>query len=130
MLATSARRVEIQTAYPLNSRIERDTSARIAYFAEHPDEISQRLNELDEEWDVERALETGSASLSLFGLLMAITSKRRWLILPLAVQGFFLQHALQGWCPPLPLFRRLGFRTQMEIEEERHALENLRSRFI
>jgi hypothetical protein len=41
------------------------------------------------------------------------------------IQGFMLQHVLQGWCPPLPLFRRLGFRTQQEIERERYTLRAL-----
>jgi hypothetical protein len=36
-----------------------------------------------------------------------------------------LQHALQGWCPPVPVLRRLGYRTQPEIEEERCALRAL-----
>ena len=45
------------------------------------------------------------------------------------VAGFLLQHAVQGWCPPLPVFRRLGFRTQTEIEEERYALKALRGDF-
>jgi hypothetical protein len=45
------------------------------------------------------------------------------------VQGFFMQHALQGWCPPLPVFRRLGFRTQYEIEQERYALKAIRGDF-
>jgi hypothetical protein len=70
-------------------------------------------------------LATGSSSLSLLGLALGFAVDRRWLFLPLAVQGFYLQHALQGWCPPLPLFRRLGFRTPSEIEEERCALQAL-----
>ncbi|WP_407921819.1 hypothetical protein, partial [Corallococcus sp. AB049A] len=28
--------------------------------------------------------------------------------------SFLLQHGLQGWCPPLPLLRRLGLRTRGE----------------
>jgi hypothetical protein len=40
-----------------------------------------------------------------------------------------MQHALQGWCPPLPLLRRLGVRTQQEIERERYALKALRGDF-
>ena len=42
---------------------------------------------------------------------------------------FLLQHALQGWCPPLPLLRRLGVRTQAEIERERYALKAIRGDF-
>jgi hypothetical protein len=48
------------------------------------------------------------------------------LALPLVVQGFLLQHAVQGWCPPVALLRRRGVRTSMEIAEERNALKALR----
>ena len=41
-----------------------------------------------------------------------------------AVPAFLLQHAIQGWCPPLPVFRRLGVRTADEINRERVALQN------
>ncbi|WP_111420331.1 efflux transporter outer membrane subunit, partial [Rhodoplanes roseus] len=27
---------------------------------------------------------------------------------------FLFQHAIQGWCPPVPILRRLGFRTELE----------------
>ena len=54
---------------------------------------------------------------------------RSWFLLPAAVVSFCLQHALQGWCPPLSLFRRLGIRTQREIDEERTALRVLRGDF-
>ena len=48
---------------------------------------------------------------------------------PLVVGGFLLQHAVQGWCPPLPVFRRYGVRTQTEIDDERYALKALRGDF-
>ncbi len=32
----------------------------------------------------------------------------------------------QGWCPPVPILRRLGFRTSFEIEQERQALKLIR----
>jgi hypothetical protein len=109
--------------------IERRTMRRLSYYADHPDEIQQRLEQLDEEWDIERVLATGSSTLTLSGILLSLSRSPRWLLLSLAVQGFFLQHALQGWCPPLPVFRRLGFRTQYEIESERYALKMLRGDF-
>ena len=37
---------------------------------------------------------------------------------------FLLQHALQGWCPPVPILRRQGFRTRHEIDAERQALRD------
>ena len=125
-ITSSARRVVEHTSADVNERIGRETDRRVAYFADHPDEIDGRLRELDEEWDVERTLETGSSTLTLTGLVMGVAVSRKWLLLSLAVQGFFMQHALKGWCPPLPLLRRLGVRTQYEIERERYALKALR----
>jgi hypothetical protein len=63
------------------------------------------------------------------GLGLGVFKDRRWLAIPALVQGFFLMHALQGWCPPLPVLRRLGFRTVMEIDRERNALKALRGDF-
>jgi hypothetical protein len=65
----------------------------------------------------------------LTGLVLAVTASRKWLLLPAVVQTFFLQHAVQGWCPPLPVLRRLGVRTAGEINEERYALKALRGDF-
>ena len=48
---------------------------------------------------------------------------------PALVAGFLLQQALQGWCPPVSVLRKLGLRTQREIDEERFALEALRGDF-
>ncbi len=53
----------------------------------------------------------------------------RFALVPLVVGSFLLQHAVQGWCPPLPVFRRMGVRTQTEIDEERAALKALRGDF-
>ena len=127
MVTTSASRVIEHTSRDVNERIRRETDRRIEYFREHPGAIDARLRELDEEWDIERVLETGSSALTLTGLVLGVGVSRKWLLLSLAVQGFFMQHALQGWCPPLPLFRALGVRTQYEIERERCALKALRS---
>jgi hypothetical protein len=129
MIAKSARRVVDQTEESVNQRIQRQTEQRLAYFANHPEEIERRLEELDAEWDIERALETGSSTLTLTGLLLGIGVSRKWLLLSLGVQAFFMQHALQGWCPPLPVLRRLGVRTHYEIERERYALKSIRGDF-
>jgi hypothetical protein len=40
-----------------------------------------------------------------------------------------VQHTVQGWCPPVPLFRALGFRTRKEIEREKYTLKILRGDF-
>jgi hypothetical protein len=54
---------------------------------------------------------------------------RRFLVLPAIVFGFFFQHATQGWCPPLPVFRKMGVRTRREINKEKYALKALRGDF-
>lgn len=128
-VATSVTRAIGQTDATVNRQIAFQTQANVHYYASHPDEIDLRLAELDREWDVERWLEANSAALSLLGLTLAATRSRWWLLLPAVVQGFFLQHGLQGWCPPLPVFRRLGIRTQTEIQMERNALKALRQDF-
>ena len=130
MLPSTTDRVPAHTENSSNDRIRRDTEARVAYCASNPSEIDRRLQELDREWDIERTLEVNGSALGLAGLLLGATLHRTWFLLPVAVFGFCLQHALQGWCPPLELFRRLGVRTQREIDEERFALKALRGDFV
>ena len=59
------------------------------------------------------------------GIALSLTRSRRWIILPGVVLSFLLLHAIQGWCPPVPVLRRLGVRTREEIERERLALKAL-----
>ncbi|MEJ1156856.1 hypothetical protein WBG79_01095 [Prosthecomicrobium sp. N25] len=101
----------------------------LRYHARHPHKIERRLVELDLEWDIERALEANAATVSLAGVVFGIFGSRRWFVVPGVVAGFLLQHATEGWCPPLPVLRRLGFRTAREIEMERTALKALRGDF-
>jgi len=101
-----------------------------AYAAADRAALDLRLAQLEQEWDVERVLEINAALVGLAGLALGTTARRLptgWL--PTAVLGFLLQHAAQGWCPPLPLFRRLGYRTRREIDEEIYGLRLLRGDF-
>jgi hypothetical protein len=93
-----------------------------------PEAIARRLEELDHEWDIERAIEANAAGIALAGVALGAFVDRRFLLLPAAVCLFLMQHALQGWCPPVPILRRLGFRTAREIFEERLALKSLLDR--
>lgn len=122
-LPPTAKRVPQQTAESVNERIRRETAERLKYYGEHPEEIESRLTELENEWDIERTLEANAASLTLLTLSLGVTLDRRLLFVPAVIAAFLLQHALQGWCPPVSLFRRLGVRTQREIDAERYALE-------
>jgi hypothetical protein len=130
MIPSTAERVPSHTAADVNDRIHLQTEANVArYAALGPAEIGERLRELDREWDVERALEAHAALAVLAGLPLGTGVSRKLLVLPALVGAFLFQHAVQGWCPPLPVFRRLGFRTAQEIEHERVALKMLRGDF-
>ena len=96
------------------------------YSKKSPDEIARRIWELEREWDIERVLQTMAASFSLTGIALSLTANKRWILLPGLVLSFLLVHSFQGWCPPVPVLRRLGVRTQEEIDRELYALKGLR----
>ena len=130
MLPPTTRRVAEHTADHVNDRIRRETDERVARIAAAgPDAIARRLEELDREWDIERTLEANAATITAVGSALTLLVDRRFALVPLVVGSFLLQHAVQGWCPPLPAFRRMGVRTQSEIERERYALKALRGDF-
>jgi hypothetical protein len=119
----------LRTSDLVREEIAYDTLARLSRCARSNALIDHRLGELEHEWDLERALEAWFASVVLTGVALGARRDERWYALPAVAAGFMLQHALQGWCPPLPLFRRLGFRTRGEIARERYALKSMRGDF-
>lgn len=130
MLPATTTRVSASTADAVNAQIRRQTEENIAQCATAgAAAINRRLAELEQEWDIERTLEANAATISLLGLALGATVDRRWFLLPTVVASFLLQHAVQGWCPPVPLFRRWGVRTASEIDAERYALKALRGDF-
>jgi hypothetical protein len=129
-IPSTVERVPRHTSAEINERIRRQTECRIDHLGRAGSAaIDRRLSELDDEWDIERALEANAASVALIGCGLGAFVDRRFFAVPALVAGFLLQHAIQGWCPPVPVFRRLGFRTQPEIEQERYALKALRGDF-
>jgi len=114
----------------VNERIRQQARCNVACLAgATPPEIDRRLRELQEEWDIERVLEMNASIAILSSVALGATVNRRWFALSAVVAGFLLQHAIQGWCPPVPVLRRFGFRTSYEIDEERYALKALRGDF-
>jgi len=113
----------------VNREIDRDTQTILGNVGGEPHAIRQRLWELDREWHVDRAL------IAVFSVLGAFTAHRSfqairrgnrlsgWRALFWTQMGFLLHHAIRGWCPPVSVLRRIGFRTEKEIAAERTALE-------
>jgi hypothetical protein len=124
MIPSTIDRVPQQTAAHVNEQIRRQTDANIARtLTAGPAAIRQRLTELEREWDIERLLETDASSAILVGSALGAFVDKRFFAIPAVIAAFLLQHAIQGWCPPLPVFRRLGVRTAEEINREREALK-------
>ena len=128
-MTTTFERVSRHTSEEINTRIQEEIRRSVRHFASRPDEIPRRIRELQEEWDIERAIEANASALAFTGTVLGATGDRRWFALPALVTAFLFQHAIQGWCPPVPILRRLGFRTAHEIEQERTALMALRGDF-
>jgi hypothetical protein len=126
----NADRVRANTAEEINRQIDRDIEIRVREYSHRTEsEITRRINELERELDIERLLETNASLLAFIGLVLGITRNRKWLMVPGIVLPFLFQHAIQGWCPPVPILRRLGVRTRDEINREKYALKALRGDF-
>jgi hypothetical protein len=122
-------RARRQTSAASNERIDKQILENLKTYRKNNEDIGARLRQLDREWDVERTLELNAAVLALTGTVLGAVVNKRWLVLPAVVASFLVQHAVQGWCPPLPLFRRMGIRTRPEIDREKYALKAIRGDF-
>lgn len=124
-------RVRENTSSEVNARIDRETDENIRNYANKShEEIEARLRELDREWDMERLLEMNASALAATGVGLAVaTGNKKWLAIPGVVLPFLFMHAVQGWCPPVPVFRRFGVRTRKEIDREKYELKALRGDF-
>lgn len=118
-------RVRLHSTQGTNEKIDRETLCNILnYSTLSPDQIRARIEELNREWDIDRALMANFAVIGGAALLRGFFKKKALGLLAIQLP-FLFYHAAKGWCPPLPLFRRLGFRTKSEIEAEKSELLKL-----
>lgn len=130
ILPPTAQRVFLRTDPNINADIRNQTLKSLNVFKKcDASEITDRLQILSQEWDTERVLEVNASMLILLSSYLGIKSSRFWFILTGTVAVFMLQHALQGWCPPLPFIRKWGVRTMEEINAEKTALKVMRGDF-
>jgi hypothetical protein len=124
-------RVRANTWPPVNDRLDSQAQLRLreaAAFASS-DELTRQITQLDHEWDFDRTLETEASLVGLIGLALGTAIDKRFLVLPGFVATMLLLHATHGWYPSLPLFRRMGVRSQDEIDRERYGLKAIRGDF-
>ena len=120
-------KVRAKTPPEINQIIDIETATIVRFYAGKTDyEISKRIEELDNEWDIGRIVEVRAAMVSLIGMMLSLKWSKKLLIFPTIASIFLLQYAIQGWCLPVSLLRRFGFRTRQEINLEKYALEALR----
>ncbi|AKB45340.1 MAG TPA: hypothetical protein PKJ75_05510 [Methanosarcina vacuolata] len=120
-------RVRANTPPEINQAIDTEIAAMVRFYASKTDyEIGKRIEELDKEWDIGRIMEIRASTVSLIGIILGLKRSKIWLILPTMASTFLLMYAVQGWCPPVSILRRFGFRTRPEIDLEKYALKALR----
>ncbi len=123
-------RVRANTPSEINEAIDCEIAATVRFYAGKTDyEISKRIEELDNEWDIGRHVETRAAVISMIGLVLGFNRGKKWFILPLIATTFLLQYAILGWAPPIFILRKFGIRTKQEIDVEKYALKALRGDF-
>lgn len=130
MIPTNLDRVRRSTAPDVNNEIDREIERNIRFFASKPPvALDARIRDLEKEWDIERYLEAMSSAIAFTGIMLGAFVDIRWLILPSLVTALLFVHATAGWCPPLPILRRMGKRTRNEIDVEKFAIKALRGDF-
>jgi hypothetical protein len=120
-------KVERNTAPELNEKFESQLKDYVTkYIGADRHTIDMRLQELEKEWNVERMIEVEAPSMIGLGIGLGLIHDRKWFALSAMAASMVILHNLQGWYPMLPLFRRMGLRSQSEIDREYMALRVLR----
>ena len=91
--------------------------------------MTNRLKELEDEWDIERIIHLHVSGMSLTGVLLAFFVDKRWLILPAAAAAILVLHSMKGIAPQVQVLKKLGFRTKAEIDREKFSIKAMRGDF-
>lgn len=123
-------RIKQNTYHKINEEIQEKSLSNVKkYLYKEKREVSDRIRELDREWDTEKVLETNAAGLIILSTALGFAVSKKWFALAGAVGAFLLQQTIQGWSPPLPIIRKLGVRTKSEINNEKTILRFIRGDF-
>lgn len=127
MLAKTSTRVERHTNPHIKQRFHRRMITNIQrLIGADRHQIDQRMKHLDREWSVERVIEVEAPVMIGLGVTLGLLHNNKWFALSGFAASMVVLHNTRGSYPLLPLFQRLGFRSQKDIEDERNALRVLR----
>ncbi|MEX1012119.1 MAG: hypothetical protein WD595_06565 [Waddliaceae bacterium] len=123
-------RVRLSTAQNVNKKIDARIIKNLKKFSGQPkEEITKRIIKLEKEWSIERWLELNASTLAFIGIILGVFVHMYWLFLPAIILPFLALHAVNGWCPPLPVMRFVHVRTRREIDWEKFSLKFMRGDF-
>jgi len=112
-------------------KCEPDTlERRLACLADAgPHAITERLEELEQEWSAGRMTKVTIGMLIVAGMALAALLSPWWLVLPAAAGLLLLHYTFSRVSWMGVLFQRLGFRSGADIDHEKFALKALRGDF-
>jgi hypothetical protein len=89
--------------------------------------INRRLRDLDEEWDLEAALEMAVSAVTVIGGILSLR-KKSWMILPFGAAALLMRQALMRHAP-LEFLKPFGLRSFGQVQAERYFLKMIRGDF-
>jgi len=85
----------------VNEEIDREAERRVVRAAGASEAVlSRQIDELNQEWDMERWLETNASALAFTGTILGLLVNKKFLAIPCLALPFLFQHAVQGGARP------------------------------
>jgi hypothetical protein len=123
-------RTRAATREKVNARLDREAGRRLRLAAsEDEEQLRERIQKIGREWNFDRLVEAEASITGLTGIVLGATVDSRFLFMPGVASAMLFVHALHGWYPLLPILRRIGMRSQDEIDREYYALKAMRGDF-
>ena len=90
MITTNNDRVRAHTARRVNENIDREAERRVLRAAGASEAVlSRQIDELNQEWDMERWLETNASALAFTGTILGLLVNKKFFAIPCLVLRFF-----------------------------------------
>jgi hypothetical protein len=106
---------------------ETDTRKNLLFYGSLGREaLDERIQALEDEWDLEKAGAVLLSGAGVLGLVMGLIGSRHWRLLAWAAVPLLFLHGRGQWKSAEGLLRPLGFRPRRDIQEEKYALKAMR----